>query len=302
MFPFSNQIAANLADLIDYAYTLSEGAVPGKNPPPLPLNPPAGYTIVALAQATDDFLGYKSLQYYGIVATSTTEVVIAIRGTGDKVEWLIDFEFKLTPFQQGLGRVEDGFYSIFQSMQFVDCQGNPFQLAPYLTGVLAQNPGMPVIVAGHSLGGALVSMLAVQLSQASGLKNALQVLTLASPAPGDDAFAAYYNGNVPATQRIWNPWDLVPHAPPACLGFSQVAGAGQKLSPNWDQKLHYDFLSADCNHSLVTYQWLLDASGHGLNSSCEWFEASAATPGTARATRLASAVKRGQQAEAGAKS
>jgi len=64
---FSKETAANLAQLIDYAYTFSAGAGPGTYPPPFPSGLPSGYTIVALAQAVDDFWGYKSAAYYGFV-------------------------------------------------------------------------------------------------------------------------------------------------------------------------------------------------------------------------------------------
>lgn len=269
MFVFSNQAAANLADLIDYAYTLNSDRTPGTYPVCLPTPTPTGYTVEALAYATDNIIICDRTKYYGIVASSATEIVIAIRGTGDAVEWVLDFEFTLTPFPLGQSKVETGFYSILSSMQFVDLNGTPFDLAGYLVKALTANPNLSLIIEGHSLGGALVSMLAVQLSQNATLKKAMSVITLASPAPGDPAFASFYNQNVPATYRIWNPWDLVPHAPPSWLGFEQVAGAGQKLSPTTSELEEYDFFSPGCNHSLLTYQWLLDPSGHPL-SSCKW--------------------------------
>lgn len=92
MSTFSKETAANLAQLIDYAYTFSASAVPGVYPPSFPGGLPCGYTIVALAQAIDDFWGHTNAQYYGYVATSSNQIVIAIRGTGDISEWLIDFE------------------------------------------------------------------------------------------------------------------------------------------------------------------------------------------------------------------
>jgi hypothetical protein len=40
-----------------------------------------------------------------------------------------------------------------------------------------------------------------------------------------------------------------------------------KLEPTFAQLEQYDFFSVDCNHSLKTYQWLLD-SQFALLSSC----------------------------------
>jgi hypothetical protein len=292
---FSNQTAADLAQLIDYAYALAAGAVPGNYPPPLPPGFPSNYTLVALAQATDDFWGYKNLQYYGIVAQSSTQIVIAIRGTGDITEWLIDFEFPLKTFTtiSGAGSVEDGFFSVFSSLSFVTLQGQAVDLPGYLANALAANPNLQIVVEGHSLGGAIVSMLALSLAYNNQqIKTATIVYTFASPAPGDGTFASFYDAHAPVTFRVWNPWDLVPSAPPSFLGYQQVANGGIKLAPTIQQLEQYDFLSVDCNHSLKTYQWLLD-SQYPLLSSCEWGGAKAAPPSAAdRAVRLQASLAR----------
>ena len=291
MTTLTNEVAAGLAQLIDYVYTFAAGAVPGKYPPPFPPGIPAGYTITALAQAVDDFWGYTNPQYYGLVAVATDQIVVAIRGTADITEWLIDFEFPLTPFAPitGAGSVEEGFYSVFSTLSFVDPNGNPFDLPTYLHDAIQANPKVRIILEGHSLGGAIVSMLAFALGHAdTAVKNAATVYTFASPAPGNGDFAAAYNGGAPQTFRIWNPWDLVPSAPPSCLGYSQVANAGNRLAPTISQLEQYDFLSVDCNHSLRTYQWLLD-SQYSLLSSCEW-DGAAAAPQIGRPARLQAAV------------
>jgi hypothetical protein len=289
--PFSKVTGATLAELIDYAYTFCAGATPGTYPPPFPTGIPVGYTIVALAQATDDFWGYSNPQFYGFVAVAAGQIVIAIRGTGDITEWLIDFEFPLTQFSQipGAGYVEEGFSSVFSTLEFVDVNGNSFDLIGYLNGALKSNPRTQIIIEGHSLGGAIVSMLALTtVYQNAALKNATTVYTLASPAPGDTTFANFYNSNAPLTYRIWNPWDLVTHTPPSALGYLPVAGAGVKLEPTIDQLEQYDFLSVDCNHSLMTYQWLLD-NAFPLLPSCEW-GLPAVQPQVSRAAKLETAV------------
>jgi triacylglycerol lipase len=190
---FSDQVAADLAQLIEYAYSFTSGAVPGTYPPPFPPGLPTGYTIVALAQADDDFWGYTNAQYYGIVAVASGQVVIAIRGTDDISEWLIDFEFPLTPFLpiSGAGLVEYGFLSVFSTLTFVDPDGKPFDLTAYLESALASNPKTEIIIEGHSLGGPIACMLALVTADGNtALKNATTVYTFASPAPGDDVFAA----------------------------------------------------------------------------------------------------------------
>ncbi|HKE26463.1 MAG TPA: hypothetical protein VKB88_29115 [Bryobacteraceae bacterium] len=288
---FSNETAAGLAQLIDYVYTFAAGAVPGKYPPPFPPGIPAGYTVVALAQAVDDFWGYTNPQYYGLVAKATGQVVVAGRGTSDITEWLIDFEFPLTLLAPitGAGSVEEGFYRVFSPPSFVDPNGNPFDLPTYLTDAIQSNPQVQIIVENYSPGGAIQSVLALTLSCAStSVKNAAMVYTFPSPAPGDGDSATAYNSGAPQTFRIWNPWDLVPSAPPSFPGYSQVADAGVKLAPTISQLEPYDFHSVECNHSLRTSQWLLD-SQYPLLSSCEW-GADAVAPQMDRPARLQAAA------------
>jgi hypothetical protein len=132
-------------------------------------------------------------------------------------------------------------------------------------------------------------MLALTLGYGNAaLRSTATVYTFASPAAGDGDFATAYDSNAPQTFRIWNPWDLVPSAPPSCLGYSQVANAGIKLAPTISQLERYDFLSVDCNHSLRTYQWLLD-NQYPLLSLCQWGGAAAA-PQIDRSARLQAAV------------
>jgi pimeloyl-ACP methyl ester carboxylesterase len=128
----------------------------------------------------------------------------------------------------------------------------------YTSGALAQAVD-DFVIEGHSLGGGIVSMLALTLCYAiAAVTNAATVYTFASPALGDGDFATAYEGNAPQKFCIWNPWDLVLSAPPSFLGYSQLVNAGIKLAPTISQLEQYDFLSVDCNHSLRSYQWLLD--------------------------------------------
>ena len=304
---FSKQSAAGLAQFIDYAYTMCAKTVPGGSPPlpPVPDNFPPDYEIVAYAQAEDDFCGYVYPQFYGYVAYSSAlaQVIVAIRGTADITEWQIDLEAELVPFRTpdilGAGNVEYGFLSVFQTLHFIGCDRKAFHLQQYLEGLLQSAPETWIAMAGHSLGGPIVSMLALQCSYSSPqLKQQTTVYTFASPAPGDAAFAEFYNQNAPASVRLWNRLDVVPYLPSAALGFTQSGGNGIELRPTVAQMEQYDFLSMDCNHSLQTYQWLLDSQLSPL-SSCLWPDAVAVPErigGRAdRSARLRRAVEAVQQ-------
>lgn len=266
---FSPQVAAGFAQFIDYAYDMVSTPVGTK--PPTPSGFPSNFTILAYAQAQDDFWGYDNPAYYGFVAqsTATNQIIVAIRGTVFIVEWLIDFEIGMTPFViPGSGSVEDGFYSVFSTLTFVDPNMNPFSLQDCLVNAVNTNPGVQIVIAGHSLGGPIASMLALQSAcQSSAVKSATTVYTFAAPAPGDETFADFYNANAPQTFRVWNILDPVPTVL-LIAGFVQIAGNGIIIVPTLKQLEGYDFLFVLCNHSLMTYQWLLD-SQYPLASMCQ---------------------------------
>ena len=74
-----------------------------------------------------------------------------------------------------------------------------------------------LVVTGHSLGGALSSVLALYINQNSGTWNPpanviVSALPSAGASPGNEAFSAYFNKTIGArTLRFWNKLDPVPH-------------------------------------------------------------------------------------------
>jgi pimeloyl-ACP methyl ester carboxylesterase len=92
----------------------------------------------------------------------------------------------------------------------------PVYLINALQNLLASYPGTPVVVTGHSLGGALTQVVAAYLNwQLSGLSVPPPVIphAFAPPTVGDPNFAAYYNGLFGGGSQFWlNANDLVPTA------------------------------------------------------------------------------------------
>ncbi len=141
------------------------------------------------------------------------DVVIAIRGTEGIREWVHDAEFLLVkcPFLAGAGHTEDGFTAMYLSMTTAPGPGLP-GLARWLYAPKFPRSVTSLTICGHSLGGALATLLALDVAANTPFKNPA-VYTYASPRTGGPLFASTYNQVVPNTFRVAGRLDLVPKLP-----------------------------------------------------------------------------------------
>src|SRR6266852_6236941 len=143
---------------------------------------------------------------------NTGEAVIAIRGTEGIPEWVQDAQFGTQAcfFLPEAGETEDGFTDVYRSFAVGATNG------PSVTAALATIFGTRQVnsltICGHSLGGALATLQALDVAANSKFKNPT-VYTYASPRTGDELFASTYDSKVPNTFRIVNTADLVPKLP-----------------------------------------------------------------------------------------
>jgi hypothetical protein len=82
----------------------------------------------------------------------------------------------------------------------------------YLQSLLAQDPALPIVVTGHSLGACQATVMAMSLSDV--LPEGTRILPnpFAPPTAGNAAFAALYDARFPEGNVWWNTLDLVPNA------------------------------------------------------------------------------------------
>jgi len=94
-----------------------------------------------------------------------------------------------------------------------------------------------VVVGGHSLGGALATLCAVDLqynfSDRFVDENSVGCITFGSPRVGNKAFVESFNKRVPLTLRYRYANDIVTHLPPELFGFKHVATTIQLGKPGW---------------------------------------------------------------------
>jgi hypothetical protein len=239
-------------------------------------NMPAGYTLVRTIQMTDFVGPEQSRVFYGYVAVGgdPATAVVALRGTESTMEWWDDFHWDLVPFTQisDGGNVAQGFYDVYNSIGTM-APGQAGTSAPSAvasdvaqaaTSGLAAGidpASLPLVVTGHSLGGALATLLVAELAATTALKP--QAWTFASPRVGDAAFAARYGGLSTVSWRIYNQVDVVPYFPMDASDSYQPVTTGYAINSLGKAKW-----SLSCAHSLNTYMHVLSPATVPLGQAC----------------------------------
>ena len=207
-------------------------------------------------------------------ADQTGDVVIAIRGTEGTLEWIHDVDYALVPcpFLAGAGHTEDGFTAMYESLR-TDAQPDSPRVVNALAKLAFPNPVTSVTICGHSLGGALATLLALDVA-ANTVFNNPAVYSYASPRTGDSLFANTYDQVVKNSYRIANRLDIVPALPPPD-DYQHVLNPYQ-LNPIRFVPLPPKILvksTVACEHSLATYLYLLSLQSGGpvlaLESTCQ---------------------------------
>jgi hypothetical protein len=232
----------------------------------------AGYTYLntlygaELATEIDPHAG--QIVSYGFLALSpTNELVASIRGTATLLEWIHDASFLMVPSPiPGLsGFTEDGFTSIYRGLRTDKAAGSTSAVAA-IKSHLTAGAATTVTVCGHSLGGALATLLTADVAMSTPCKNPLGY-TYASPRTGDHLFAAGFNALIASNFRVVNRQDLVPQLPPIVpLPYDHV-NTKYELNPPFG-KVKQNLL---CMHHLTTYVWLMEQIAGGtdpLNPEC----------------------------------
>lgn len=269
--------AIAFAQLIKAAYAISPSDVNNSAGTVIPNTP---YTVVTTIYANDlatdmNLLRGTARVSIGLILQAATgEVVIAIRGTDGILEWVQDAKFGLVtcPFLIGSGHTEDGFTAMYNSLTTSVAPGS-LSVVKAMGTTAFPKPVTTVTICGHSLGGALVTLLALDLAANTNFKNPA-VYTYASPRTGDPGFVATYNQVVPNTFRIANRLDLVPKLPlppfyDHVLGLSDLNPV--RLTP-FPPKILLK-LTLPCLHILDSYIHLLSILAGGtvipLDPGCE---------------------------------
>ena len=137
------------------------------------------------------------------------------------MDWITDLKFvqKVFPYAESNNRkvkVHYGFIQAYKSVREAVLQA------------AKETPHRQIICTGHSLGGALATLAALDIQYNVPGKE-LACYTYGSPKVGNKHFVNSYNRRVPKTYRLVNRFDIIPNMPP--FGYRHV-GELHHLDPD----------------------------------------------------------------------
>jgi len=183
----------------------------------------------------------------GLIGVTDFEILLAFRGTQplnlstkhDLVEsisdWIHDFDadlvrdrkIDLADWTTIPGRIHRGF--LLSMKGHAKKPGLWTQMKPALRALIERHPGKPVCITGHSKGGALAHLAAMQCA-ALFKSDEIYVCTFAAPRVGDKAFAEAYAQRITHSYRYEYHFDVVPLLPPSHSFYEAIAShAAAKL-------------------------------------------------------------------------
>lgn len=162
---------------------------------------------------------------------ATGQIIVSIRGTQTPGEWLHNFTAVPNPFTlaPGFGLVHLGFESMERSVR-----------RSIETALQPIAPSTRVTVIGHSLGGAMATLAAVDLKVNMG-RQSVDVCTFGGPRVGKFIFRSKFNQLISQCHRVTNRGDIVPHVPTMLTGWVHV---GEEIEVDGE---------VENTHSLVAY-------------------------------------------------
>ncbi|KAK4239641.1 Alpha/Beta hydrolase protein [Achaetomium macrosporum] len=166
------------------------------------------------ATVVDSFIG-AVLDTRGFVGVDPVDglIVLSFRGSSSIENWIADFLFLQVPCDLTPNcLVHDGFYLSWSEVRD--------RAMAAVSAAKAANPTYPIVVTGHSLGGAIATLAAAYM-RAAGF--AADLYTYGSPRVGNLALAEFVTNQPGAEYRVTHTDDPVPRLPPIWLNYRHVS-------------------------------------------------------------------------------
>ncbi|GIP16314.1 hypothetical protein J40TS1_19560 [Paenibacillus montaniterrae] len=180
---------------------------------------------------------------YGFVLASEQNTILAFRGSSTSIDWVYDFIAQQTEYlpNKNAGQTHKGFTDIYYTLRQ--------QVMELLSHCNADHP---LYITGHSLGGALATLAALDIASNTSF-HAPIVYTFGAPRVGDPAFVRTYNYTVPVNWRFQNKYDIVPHLPTLVYHSPQTDETYFYLHVKGEVQRSFRHGSVSANHIMSSY-------------------------------------------------
>ncbi len=182
-------------------------------------------------------------EQFGFLITSDQASILAFRGSDSAEDWVSDFIAQQVSYRpvKNAGQTHKGFTDIYMSARS--------QIHQLIHEVPADRP---LFLTGHSLGGALATLAALDISQNTAFQSPI-VYTFGAPRVGDPNFVRAYNYSVTTHWRIQNEYDIVPHLPPLIYQSPKTKKSYFYLHVKGEIMRSFRMGSVSGNHILPNY-------------------------------------------------
>lgn len=190
--------------------------------------------------------------------STSQEIIISVRGSSSLANWLADVVWARQPTTMCSGCwAHLGF--LFAYSEIVNTVNSSLASATRLF------PSYKITLAGHSLGGAVATLLGMHLRDVG---YEVDIYTYGSPRVGNEALARYITHQKGQDYRVTHAADLVARLPPINREFRHVSPE-YWLSPGPGWRTRYDaaqvavckgFANGQCNAGAPW--WVLDITSH----------------------------------------
>lgn len=235
------------------------------------------YTVVSsiyandLATTANPDAGDATVSIGLVCQNAAGDTVVVIRGTEGILEWMHDTVFDQVPFMvdgmeaTSIGFTDDGFTGMYKSLRLGPQSDAPKVVAGFNDLTFPQSVAS-LTLTGHSLGGALITMLAIDLTITNRMTPPT-VYTFGSPRVGDATFVSVYNRFITDSWRIANRIDIVPTLP--ISPYEHVNNLYELNPVRADPFEVLVQMGILCEHHPETYLFLLSNGAIPLRPECQ---------------------------------
>ena len=149
------------------------------------------------------------LQWFTGYSSTIKGIVLSWRGSSNLNNWISNLSTNMVSYSKCSNcKVHSGFLNLWNSVKTTVMQN--------IEDLRQLHRDAPLYITGHSLGGALASLSAVDIHQVYGIIHSLY--TFGKPRVGNKYFSDYYR-SVCLIYRVTHYADIVPHLPTSVQGF-----------------------------------------------------------------------------------